>query len=94
MALGFEYESPCSMPVEYLVNTLKGGLAAAGIDWVEVVPGDMWELPPEVTTPVIDEVMAGHDFPMVLVDNRIACMNGIDVEAVVQALSSEKASAN
>ena len=82
-----EYVSPCSVPDEIIVGSLAAGLTKAGITSAEVVAEDMWELPPEMTTPVVDEMIAGHDFPMVMIDKRVICMDGINVDAVVKELS-------
>ena len=40
-----------------------------------------------MSTPVIDKMVAGQGFPMVLVDKRVVCVDGIDVDAVVHELS-------
>jgi len=75
------------MPAEVLVRSLEAGISKAGVTTAEVVAGDLWELPREMSTPVVDEMIAGHGFPMVLLGERVVCMDGIDVDAVVKELS-------
>lgn len=75
------------MPAEMLVRSLEAGISKAGVTTAEVVAGDLWELPHEMSTPVVDEMVAGQGFPMVLVDKRVVCVGGIDVDAVVKELS-------
>ena len=75
------------MPVEWLVRTVEDGLAKAGVDSAEVVASDLWELPAEMSTPIVDEMLAGHGFPMVLAGERVVCFDGIDLDAIVRGLS-------
>ena len=42
------------MPADMLVQALEAGVVQAGITSAEVVAGDLWELPPEKSKPVVD----------------------------------------
>ena len=74
------------MPTEWLVGMLREGLAGAGLDAGEITADDLWGLPGHLSTPVVDEMVAGHDFPMVIVGDRVVCVGGVDVDSVVEAL--------
>ena len=74
------------MPADMLVETLEAGIAKAGITSAKVVAGDLWELPPEKSGPVVDSMMEGHGFPMVLAGECVVCVDGVDVATVVSAL--------
>lgn len=74
------------MPADVLVRTLEAGMIEAGITSAEVVAGDLWELPPERSKPVVDSMLEGHGFPMVLANERVVCVDGVDVQTVVSAL--------
>jgi len=72
-----------------LVRSLEKGLAEAGVAAVEVVAGDMWELPPEMSTPIVDKMIEGAGFPMVLAGSRVVCTDGVDLQTVVSELAGE-----
>lgn len=77
------------MPIEWLLQVLEArvqewsasaGFSTAGLDGLEY----------EEAGALMREVYsAGEDFPVVLVDGRIACVSGIDFGAVRAALASE-----
>ena len=75
------------MPAEILIGSIEKGLAEAGITSAEVVSGDLWKLPREMNQPCVDEMVTGKGFPMVMVDDRVVCVDGIDVDAIIQELS-------
>ena len=68
------------------MRTLEQALAEAGVASAEVVSGDIWELPPEMSVPVVDKMVEGLGFPMVIAGNRVVCTDGVDPAAVVSEL--------
>lgn len=83
-------DTACSAPREVLARTLKAGLSAAAVEVADIRAGDMGELselPDAARHAVLDEIVAGSDFPMVVVGERVACVGGVDVSAVVAALA-------
>ncbi len=74
------------MPTEPLAATLEQGLTAACADFIEVVEAGLGELPQDAVTAVVDEMVAGSQFPIVLVGARVACVGGVDLQAVLQVL--------
>ena len=81
--------SSCPAPVETLVRVLEQALAEAGVTAAEVVSSDIWELPPEMSVPIVDKMVEGRGFPMVLAGNRVVCTDGVDSAAVVSELAGE-----
>lgn len=73
------------MPADYLVSTLEAGLTEAGIGPAEVSAAEIYQLLPEETTAVIDEMVAGSQFPMVLVGDRVVCTGGVDLQVIIGA---------
>jgi hypothetical protein len=60
-------------------------LQEAGIT-AEVDERDLYELADEERTVVMDAMIHdGHDVPMVLVEGRIVCTDGVDLDAAVFA---------
>lgn len=79
---------PCGMPTEWFVSVLQRALDAAGVAEVQVESADLYELPQASITAVVDEMVTGSEFPMVLVDDRVVCVGGVRPEAVLGALAT------
>jgi len=76
------------MPADWLVRTVEDRLAQEGIGPAEVVAAEIYELSPEQTTAILDEMVGGAPFPMVLVGERVVCTGGVDLEAVLEAAAA------
>jgi len=61
----------------------------AGVHAEVVVAEDLWDLPEALSTAVVDEIVEGHDFPMVAVGGRVICVGGIDMDSVVRELAGD-----
>ncbi|GAB4277112.1 MAG: hypothetical protein Kow0056_08290 [Coriobacteriia bacterium] len=57
----------------------REGLAAQGREV------DFYQMDGAIKDAVLDEYLKGADLPMVLVDGRVVCTGGIDLDAVVEA---------
>jgi hypothetical protein len=55
-------------------------------DAVFVEAWDLNSLSPEDREPVLDAVCKGAEFPMVLVDGRVACAGDIETDSVMEAV--------
>ena len=69
------------------LQVLESYLRERGIeaDVTEVELGDLVE---DERTAVIDRMVAGCDLPMVLVEGRVACADGVDLRAIAEAAAS------
>lgn len=73
------------MPVDMLAKMLEESLSSAGVGPAEVITAEIYQLSPQASTVVIDEMVAGAAFPMVLVGDRVVCTGGVDLPAVLEA---------
>ncbi len=73
------------MPAETVTEALERALADAGLGPAEVTIAEIYQLSPAESTVIIDEMVAGAEFPMVLVGERVACTGTVDLQAVLEA---------
>lgn len=73
------------MPAEWFVSAIEERLAAAGKADTQVITAEIYQLTPGESTVVIDEMVAGSEFPMVVVGDRVVCTGGVDLQAVLEA---------
>lgn len=71
------------MPAEGLVALVEEKLRAADIGSVEVVSAELYDLAGQASIAVVDEMVVGSDFPMVLVADRVVCTGDVDLDAIV-----------
>jgi hypothetical protein len=74
------------MPTEWFVNIVERAITSAGITQADVSGCELYDLEPAAMHSVMDQVVAGHEFPMVLVGNRVACVGGVNADAVLDAI--------
>lgn len=73
------------MPSGFRLQVLESKLNGAGIK-AQVDERDLYELGDAERTTVMDAMIHdGHDVPMVLVNGRIVCTNGVDIGGVILA---------
>jgi hypothetical protein len=73
------------MPAETVAEALERALADAGLTSAEVTVAEIYQLSPAESSVIIDEMVAGAEFPMVLVGERVACTGAVDLQAVLEA---------
>lgn len=71
------------MPAEQLVTMIEQRLAAADLGPVEVVAAELFDLAGQASTAVVDEMIFGSDFPMVLVADSVVCTGSVDFDAIL-----------
>lgn len=77
------------MPVEWRLQVLEDRLNGGSDEWCEIEAVDLLTVTTEERDAALDALLeSGSDFPVVLVDGRVACVGDIDVEAVVTAVAS------
>ena len=69
------------------LQVLESYLRERGIE-ARIVEVDLGDLAEEERTAVIDRMVAGSDLPMVLVQGRVACADGVDLRAIAAAAAS------
>lgn len=74
------------MPAAWRLHVIAARLQADGID-ATVVESDLYSLEGAARHAVLDVLIAGGgEPPLVLVGDEVACCDGIDLDAVVEAV--------
>jgi hypothetical protein len=78
------------MPTEWRLQVLETRIAERTSRRVSAYEVPYEELPHDLVGSILDElVRRGADFPVVLVGDRIACADGVELEAVLAFLEKE-----
>jgi disulfide oxidoreductase YuzD len=76
------------MPSTWRVHVIAERLRLHGIT-AAVRQADVYELSTDERHALVDALVAGQDaYPMVMVDGKVACAGGIDLEAIVGAATA------
>jgi hypothetical protein len=75
------------MPAGWHLAALHAALKSTGVADVDVAESDIYGLPPKAASSVVDKMVTGGEFPMVIIDDDVVCEGGVDAGAVAQALA-------
>lgn len=77
----------CDMPMEWSLQVLEARMRQRYGDAARLETTPVTELAPDLGGRLLRKVLgAGSDFPAVLVDGETACVDGIDLDTVLDAI--------